>query len=195
MAFTIEEILSRFNGWYAEARASGLTYPDAMTLATADAHSQPSARIVLLKAHDARGFTFFTNFTSRKSQQIKANQQVALCLYWEALGKQVRIEGRAEPTGEAESDAYFATRPRDSQIGAWASLQSSAMAQRDDLKTRFAETAARYEGQTIPRPPHWGGWLVVPHRMEFWEEAPHRLHRRDVYTRTADGWVEEMLYP
>lgn len=195
MTYTTEAIMARFEEWYSEARASGLTYPDAMTLATADASGQPSARIVLLKAHDVRGLTFFTNYTSHKSQQIKANQQVALCLYWEPLGKQVRVEGRAEPTSEAESDAYFATRPRDSQIGAWASLQSSTMQQRDDLKTRFAEIAARYEGRTIPRPPHWGGWRVVPHRIEFWEEAPYRLHRRDVYTHAADGWVEEMLYP
>lgn len=195
MTYTTEAIFARFEEWYAEARASGLTYPDAMTLATADTNGQPSARVVLLKAHDTRGFTFFTNFTSRKSQQIKINPRAALCLYWEPLGKQVRIEGRIEPTSEAESDAYFATRPRDSQIGAWASLQSSAMQDRDDLKTRFAEIAARYEGQNIPRPPHWGGWRVVPHRIEFWEEAPHRLHRRDVYTRTADGWMDEMLYP
>jgi pyridoxamine 5'-phosphate oxidase len=189
-------VFSRFDKWFAEAQAcASIPYPNAMNLATVNYHKAPSSRIVLLKARDDEGFVFYTNLASRKSEEIKINQGVALCFYWGELSKQIRIEGLAEPTTDAESDAYFATRPRESQLGAWASLQSTAMQHPDDLKTRFAEIAQQYEGKNVPRPPHWGGWRVIPSRIEFWQEALHRLHRRDVYKRVLDGWEHEVLYP
>lgn len=188
--------LARFRDWFSEAQEKVKTpYPNAMCLSTATPNGAPSSRIVLLKGLDDAGFVFYTNMNSRKSEEIRANQTVALNFFWMELGKQIRIEGQAENTSDAESDAYFATRARESQLGAWASMQSSPMAAPDDLKNRFAETTAKYEGKDVPRPAHWGGWRVIPYRIEFWEEGAHRLHIRHVYTRTADGWVMEVLYP
>lgn len=195
-AVTIDELFARFDSWHEEARlCKTIPYANAMTLSTVNAQGAPSSRIVLLKGRDAQGFTFFTNMNSRKAQEIRGNQAVALCFYWGELGKQVRVEGRAEPASEAESDAYFATRPRESQLGAWASLQSTPMDSHADLKNRFAEVTKHYQGQDVPRPPHWGGWRVIPTRIEFWEEGAHRLHKRNVYSRTAQGWTQEILYP
>lgn len=190
------EPFDRFRDWFAEAQAQVTTpYPNAMCLSTVTAAHTPASRIVLLKGMDEEGFVFYTNLDSRKSAEIKANTQVALNFFWMELGKQIRIEGRAQPTTAAESDAYFATRPRESQLGAWASLQSTPMASRQDIKDRFAEITARYEGVDVPRPPHWGGWRVVPDYIEFWEEGAHRLHKRHAYRRQANGWRVEILYP
>lgn len=194
---TTEELFARFDLWYADARqCQTIPYANAMTLATVNASGAPSLRVVLLKGRDAKGFVFYTNMQSRKAEEIRGNSAVALCFYWGELGKQIRIEGKAEPTTDSESDAYFATRPRESQLGAWASLQSTPMDSHADLKNRFDEVTAQYAGQDVPRPPHWGGWRIIPTRIEFWEEGAHRLHKREVYTHLADdNWTAEALYP
>lgn len=188
--------IALFHAWWTEAQQHpAITEPTAMTLATATPEGRPSARIVLLKQCDASGFLFYTNHDSRKSAEIKANPQVALCFYWMPLGKQVRVEGRVIPAQPHESDDYFASRPRARQLGAWASLQSQPMETRDDLEARFHALAAQYEGKEIPRPPHWGGWRVVPERMEFWTASDARLHLRDLYTHREGGWEHGLLYP
>lgn len=196
MVVSTQALFDRFDNWYAEARAhNSIPYANAMSLATVSAEGKPSVRIVLLKARDDKGFVFYTNKNSRKSQQIRANDHVALCFYWGETGKQIRIEGTAVPTTDAESDAYFETRPRESQLGAWASHQSEAIESRQVLKDRFAEITKQYEGQDVPRPPHWGGWRVLPEYIEFWEEGAHRLHKRYAYSHAGDGWTEEILCP
>lgn len=168
----------------------------AVVLATADADGSPSARVVLLKQVDPGGFVVFTNFGSRKAREVEANPRGALCAYWEATGQQIRIEGRVERTSPEESDVYFASRPRMSQVGAWASRQSEPLDSRARLLGRFSETEASYEGADIPRPPHWGGLRIVPDRIEFWWNQSHRLHDRIVYHRAPDGgWRTERLYP
>jgi pyridoxamine 5'-phosphate oxidase len=194
---TSDLLFSRFEAWYAEARAcKTIAYANAMTLATVNSKGQPSARVVLLKGVDAGGFVFYTNLNSQKSREIKENQQVALCFYWGETGKQVRIEGKASATSAEESDAYFATRPRESQLGAWASQQSQPLDSAATLKKRFDDTTLRFAGENVPRPPHWGGWRVIPHRIEFWEEGAFRLHKRTAYTQQADGsWRSEILNP
>lgn len=193
-----------FAAWLAEARASEPNDPEAMTLATAAAAGQPSARIVLLKGHDERGFTFYTNRQSAKGEQLAANAAAALLFHWKSQRRQVRIEGRVEPVDGAEADAYFATRARDSQLGAWASDQSRPLDTRATFEARFAEVEARFAGRAVPRPPHWGGYRIVPDRIEFWEDRPHRLHHRRLFVRDADGagsesgagdWTEGLLYP
>ena len=168
-----------------------------MTLATADAGGRISARIVLLKAVDADGFRFFTNYESLKGAQLAAHPQVALCFHWKLLREQVqvRVEGDVSLLPTAESDAYFASRPRGSQIGAWASLQSQALPDRATFERRVAEFEKRYEGTTVPRPPHWGGYLVRPDRIEFWYGARFRLHERVTYVREGGVWSRGMLYP
>lgn len=188
---------SLFADWYTEAQQCDLQEPTAMTLATADSNGQPSCRVILLKEHDARGFTFFTNRESNKGQQLKANAKAALCFYWMPLGRQVRVEGRVEEVTDAESDAYFASRRRGSQIGAWASAQSRPMEREGQLAERVKEREAEYDGQVVPRPPYWGGYRVVPYRIEFWQEQPFRLHDRLVYSRDSDesAWRTEILYP
>ncbi|KYF98774.1 pyridoxine/pyridoxamine 5'-phosphate oxidase [Sorangium cellulosum] len=167
----------------------------AMTLATADASGRPSARMVLLKGIDDRGFVFFTNYESRKSMEIVANPFAALCIHWAKAAEQVRVEGRIERVSDAESDAYFETRPRGSQIGAWASRQSALLPSREALLERVREIEARFEGGPVPRPPFWGGFRVVPERIEFWRGQESRLHDRVVYLRDGDGWRVERLYP
>ncbi|XXR54190.1 pyridoxamine 5'-phosphate oxidase [Sorangium sp. So ce385] len=167
----------------------------AMTLATADASGRPSARMVLLKGIDDRGFVFFTNYESRKSMEIAANPFAALCIHWAKAAEQVRVEGRIERVSDAESDAYFETRPRGSQIGAWASRQSAPLPSREALLERVREIEARFEGGPVPRPPFWGGYRVVPERIEFWRGQESRLHDRVVYLRDGDGWRVERLYP
>ena len=183
-----------FRDLFAEA-ARVCDEPDAAVLSTVDADGQPSGRFVLLKAVDQGGFVFYTNLGSRKAGALTANPRAALCFYWAPLGKQVRIEGTVEPVTNAEADAYFASRPRDSQIGAWASKQSSAMTSRGELEARVLELQAKFEGRAVPRPPFWSGFRVVPRVIEIWTRDAARLHVRDLYERTADGWQRTILYP
>jgi pyridoxamine 5'-phosphate oxidase len=176
------------------ARRAGVdTAP--MALATADATARPSVRIVLLRGVDSRGFVFYTNYSSRKARELTANPHAALCQHWPSLEEQIRIEGRVELADPAESDRYFAGRPRESQIGAWASDQSAALPSRGALDTRVAEIEQRFAGRTVPRPPFWGGFRLIPERIEFWYGRPGRLHDRLLYTRTESGWTTSYLFP
>jgi pyridoxamine 5'-phosphate oxidase len=185
-----------FDAWLAAARASEPNDAEAMTLATADADGRPSARMVLLKGHDQRGFVFYTNSQSRKGDELAANPRAALLFHWKSLRRQVRIEGAIAPASADEADAYFATRARDSQLGAWASDQSRPLANRDLFEARFEATKADHEGRDVPRPPHWGGYRLVPERIEYWSDRPHRLHERRLFTLGPDGsWTESLLYP
>lgn len=184
-----------FRRWMDEATAREPGDATAMALATASPDGVPSARMVLLKAADARGFVFYSNAGSRKGEDLAANPRAALVFYWPTLARQVRIEGRVEPVSEAEADAYFASRPRISKLGAWASDQSRPLADNAALERRLGELEARYPGEDIPRPPHWRGWRVLPERMEFWRDMPHRLHERTLFTRLGDGWSASKLFP
>ena len=186
---------SLFDAWFAEARASEPNDPNAMALATAGADGQPSVRMVLLKGHGPEGFIFYTNLESRKVGQFSENAKVALLFHWKSLRRQIRIEGPTSAVSDAVADAYFATRGRDSQLGAWASEQSRPLDSRATFEARFAEVEARFAGQPVPRPPHWSGTLVTPERIEFWQDREHRLHERRLFTRSSDGWSEGLLYP
>jgi pyridoxamine 5'-phosphate oxidase len=187
--------LDLFNAWYAEARQSEVNDSNAMALSTVDTVGQPSCRMVLLKGHDERGFTFYTNLESRKAGDILATPKAALLFHWKSLRRQIRIEGGLSRVSEAEGDAYFATRSRASQLGAWASDQSRPLPDRATFEQRFADMERRFEGRDVPRPPHWSGYRVVPNRIEFWQDRAHRLHERRLFTRTEDGWREGLLYP
>lgn len=190
--------IARFTALFEQAKALPrelLPEPTAFALGTVGDTGQPSVRIVLLKHVDDRGFVFYTNFESRKGRELLASRRAALCFHWQHLEMQVRVEGVARAVSDAEADAYFASRARGSQIGAWASLQSSAMASPGDLDQRVRETERRFEGQSVPRPPHWSGFRVVPERIEFWRNMPSRLHVRHLYTRDNGGWRIEQLYP
>jgi pyridoxamine 5'-phosphate oxidase len=187
--------LEQFRRWFAEA-AEALEVPEAVALATAARDGAPSARMVLLKGFDARGLVFFSHYTSRKGIDLEANPQAALLFHWSPLGRQVRVEGRVERLPEAESDAYFATRPRDAQLGAHASRQSEPVASRRELEERVAELESDFDGGPVPRPPTWGGYLVAPDAWEFWQHRASRLHDRFRYEREpSGGWRVARLFP
>jgi pyridoxamine 5'-phosphate oxidase len=184
-----------FDDWFAEAKASEPNDAEAIALATADAGGRPSVRMVLLKGHGPAGFVFYTNEESAKGAQLAANPRAALLFHWKSLRRQVRIEGPVERVAAADADAYFASRSRDSQLGAWASDQSRPLDSRATFERRFKEVQQRFEGADVPRPPHWGGYRVLPERIEFWSDRPHRLHERRLFERQDGGWCEGLLYP
>ena len=184
-----------FREWYEEAKRTALKEPTAETLATADAEGRPSARMVLLKKVDARGFVFYTNLTSRKGAHLSANPHAALCFYWMPLGKQVRVEGSVELLSDEEADAYFQSRERQSRLGAWASKQSQPMSKRFELERRVAKYVARFGFGEIPRPAFWSGYLLRPTLLEFWQERPFRLHERLEYRKSESGWTRNWLFP
>jgi pyridoxamine 5'-phosphate oxidase len=191
---------SLFESWFAEARISEPNDSNAMALATVGAGGQPSVRMVLLKGHgpDADGvggFIFYTNLESRKGEELAANPNVALLFHWKSLRRQIRIEGQVRRVTDATADAYFATRGRDSQLGAWASDQSRPLDSRATFEARFDDMKMKFEGHDIPRPPHWSGHILIPDRIEFWQDRAHRLHERWLYVRDSDGWTTGMLYP
>ncbi len=190
-----DDPISRFQDAFDRARAASKNDPTAVALATADESGAPSVRIVLLKHADERGFVFYTNRTSRKGTDLTKNPRAALCFYWPELGEQVRVEGSIELVSDAESDAYFHSRPRDSQVGAWASRQSRQLESRDILLERFQDLSQEYEGKPVPRPPWWGGYRILPQRMEFWRHGEHRLHERELYVRGEGGWLHVLLNP
>lgn len=184
-----------FNEWFAEAEKSEPGDPTTVALATANSGATPSVRVVLLKNVDARGFTFFTNLESRKAEELKENPQAAMCFYWEVAKMQVRVEGRVEPVSAEEADAYFASRPRNNQIGAWASDQSRPLGGMFELEKRFAMFMAKFAIGPVPRPPYWSGYRLIPLRIEFWRRRAFRLHERIVYDRDGDSWKIARLYP
>lgn len=184
-----------FDSWYDEARATELNDGNAMALATADARGRPAVRMVLLKGHGPDGFVFYTNFEGRKAGELLENPHAALLFHWKSLRRQIRVEGPVEPVDDRQADTYFASRGRDSQLGAWASDQSRPLPSRDVFMDRYEAVRARFEGGAVPRPPHWSGFRVIPQAIEFWQDREHRLHERRVFTRDGDGWTEGLLYP
>jgi pyridoxamine 5'-phosphate oxidase len=186
--------LDLFIQWYGDAEAAGVPQPEAMALATATADGRPSLRYVLYRGRSGDGVRFFTNFESRKAAELLANPVAAATFYWQPLARQVRLEGRVEQLGDAEADRYFADRPRGSQLAAWASPQSRPLPYAA-LEARFADLERAYEGRPVPRPPHWGGFRLVPARVEFWEGLQHRLHRRVLWTLGTQGWTQSELAP
>lgn len=195
MIHPAQDPIAAFKEAFARAQIRETRDATAMTLATVSVEGRPSARIVLLKAVDERGFVFYTNFTSRKGRELTARPVAALCFHWPKGEEQVRIEGQVEQVSDAEADAYFASRPRGSQIGAWASAQSEVIASREVLEKAFAEVEARFQGREVPRPPHWSGFRVAPERIEFWFGRDDRMHERYVYERTSNGFEVSRLSP
>lgn len=187
--------LQRFYTLMQQAKQLPLTYPNAMTVATADANGKPSARVILLKDADEQGFVFYTNFQSRKGDELKENPQAALLFYWEELKTQIRVEGTVEIVSDAEADAYWRTRPLESRIGAWASQQSQPIDSRKVLENRYEHFARQFADSNIPRPPHWSGYLLTPQLIEFWEERPFRLHERVCYVKNDGEWTASLLNP
>jgi pyridoxamine 5'-phosphate oxidase len=187
--------LVQFHKWFDDARRAELPEPNAMTLATATPGGVPSARMVLLKAADERGFTFFTDYRSRKGQELEANPHAALVFFWGELERQVRITGTVSRVSREETEAYFRTRPRESRLGAWSSHQSTVLAGRETLEARLREVAARHPGDEVPTPPHWGGYLLKPDALEFWQGRESRLHDRVRYQRETGSWRIERLSP
>jgi len=185
-----------FDEWFVKAREGEPNDAEAMALATTGADDQPHVRMVLLKGHGPEGFVFYTNEQSAKGDELRENPRAALLFHWKSLRRQVRIEGSVECTPSDTADSYFATRARDSQLGAWASDQSRPLDSRGTFEARFEDMQRRFDGQDVPRPPHWGGYRVVPERIEFWTDRPHRLHERRLFTRSPNGgWSEGLLYP
>ena len=189
------EALDRFDALFRRAATCDLNEPSAVTVATVDAHGRPSARVVLLKGHDASGFVFYTNTLSRKGRELAANLRVAMCLFWDPLMEQVRVEGHVSAVSDAEADAYWAGRHPGSQIGAWASDQSEPLQSREALEARVAAFAERFGDGPIPRPAHWSGYRVVPDRIEFWRSLPNRLHERTCYSLEDGEWRVSLLHP
>lgn len=191
-----DDPIALFAAWYDEAQHCGLKNPTAVALATADAEGRPSVRMVLLKGFDAAGFVFYTNLESRKGRELRRPAaHAALCFYWPPLDRQVRVEGPVSQVSDEEADAYFATRPRQSQIGAWASRQSAPLEGRFALEKRVAKFGLKFGTGPVPRPPYWGGFRIRPDAIEFWREGAFRLHDRLRFTRASDGWTHERLYP
>lgn len=192
-----QDPIELFRLWLDDAEKSEPNDPNAMALATADARGRPSVRMVLLKGVDSRGFVFYTNLNSDKGRQLAENPFAALCFHWKTLRRQIRIEGPVEPVSDEEADAYYASRARDSRIGAWASKQSRPLASRFELEKRVARYAAKYALGDVPRPPFWSGFRVLPERIEFWIDKPFRLHERLVFLKDADGgaWATQNLFP
>ena len=184
-----------FDAWFAEAREAEPNDPDAMAFASADPHGRPSVRMVLLRRAGPDGFGFFTNLDSRKGEELIANPHGALAIHWKSLRRQVRAEGQVEVVSDAEADAYFAGRSRESQIGSWASDQSRPLESRQMFEQRYEECRQRFEGQEVSRPPRWSGFRLIPERIEFWSDRPHRLHERRLFVRSDGGWKEGLLYP
>lgn len=184
-----------FDQWYAKARETEINDSNAMALATANEQGQPSVRMVLLKGHGPDGFIFYTNYEGRKGGELLTNPHAALLFHWKSQRQQIRIEGPVQAVDDAIADAYFASRSRDSQLGAWASDQSRPLPERAIFEQRFAEVQALFAERQVPRPPHWSGFCVVPQRIEFWEDRDHRLHHRRLFTLTTHGWSEGLLYP
>lgn len=191
----MQDPIALFKEWLKEATATGLREPTAMTLSTVDAEGAPDSRMVLLKGVDERGFVFYTNLESPKVAAIHHDPRVALCFYWMPLAKQVRIRGSVTPVTDEEADAYFASRPRLSQIGAWASRQSRPMEGYFELEAEVAKVALRFGLGQVPRPPFWSGFRVIPDTIEFWTEKPFRRHERTIYSRAAEGWTSQWLFP